>query len=98
MDSLPGCRPRCPRTAQKGKFYTDRYSPCISKSFVFFLLASSKSSQVGESFAARISQPVVVDGKAVIPKGARAVGRVVNAKEAGAAEGRGADCSNFDLH
>jgi hypothetical protein len=48
---------------------------------------SSKSSQAGESFSASVSQPVLVDGKTVIPKGARAVGRVVNARESGRLKG-----------
>lgn len=45
-------------------------------------LASNRNHS-GDSFAASISQPVVLDGKTVIPKGAKVVGRVVNAKESG---------------
>lgn len=48
---------------------------------------SSKSSHAGESFAASVSQPVIVDGKTVIPRGARAVGRVVDVKESGRLKG-----------
>lgn len=44
---------------------------------------SSESNHSGDSFDATVSQPVVVDGKTVIPKGARATGRVVNAKSSG---------------
>ncbi len=39
--------------------------------------------RAGDSFAASISEPVVVEGKTVIPKGAKVVGRVVDAKESG---------------
>jgi hypothetical protein len=45
-------------------------------------LVSNKNS-VGDSFAASISEPVVVEGKTVIPKGAHVVGRVIDAKESG---------------
>lgn len=45
-------------------------------------LASNKNN-VGDSFAASVSEPVVVDGKTVIPKGAHVVGRVIDAKESG---------------
>ena len=42
-------------------------------------LASNKS-HVGDTFAARLSTPVQVEGKTVIPKGAKVVGRVVKVK------------------
>ncbi len=45
-------------------------------------LVSNKVS-AGDSFAASISEPVVVEGKTVIPKGAKVVGRVTDAKESG---------------
>lgn len=45
-------------------------------------LASNKN-QAGDSFAARLSTPVKVGGKTVIPKGAQLTGRVVKAKEKG---------------
>src|SRR5205807_4429535 len=44
---------------------------------------SSKSSQAGQSFAATVAQPVVVDGKTVIEQGAAARGTVVDAKGMG---------------
>lgn len=48
---------------------------------------SSKSSHAGESFSASLSQPIALNGKTVIPKGAKAVGRVVHAKESGRLKG-----------
>src|SRR2546427_3315485 len=42
-------------------------------------LASNKS-HVGDTFAAKLATPVQVDGKTVIPKGAKVVGRVVKVK------------------
>jgi hypothetical protein len=42
----------------------------------------------GHHFRATVSQPVVIDGKTVIPKGARAEGVVVEAKPAGRFKGR----------
>ncbi|MGC2696223.1 MAG: hypothetical protein WA738_10580 [Candidatus Angelobacter sp.] len=44
---------------------------------------SSKSSSTGESFSATVAEPVVVDGKTVIEKGAAARGSVVDAKSMG---------------
>jgi hypothetical protein len=44
---------------------------------------SSENSHVGDIFAASTSEPVVVDGKVVIPEGAKVSGRVVDAKESG---------------
>lgn len=43
-------------------------------------LASDKN-HAGDSFAARLSTPVEVDGKIVLPKGARVTGRVVKVKK-----------------
>jgi hypothetical protein len=42
-------------------------------------LASNKN-HVGDTFAARLSTPVQVEGKTVIPKGTKVVGRVVKVK------------------
>jgi len=42
-------------------------------------LASNKN-HVGDTFAAKLSTPVQVEGKTVIPKGAKVVGRVVKVK------------------
>jgi outer membrane lipoprotein SlyB len=44
---------------------------------------SSDNSHVGDIFAASTSEPVVIDGKVVIPTGAKVSGRVVDAKESG---------------
>jgi hypothetical protein len=43
-------------------------------------LATDKS-HPGDSFAARLSTPVLIDGKVVIPKGAQITGRVVTVKK-----------------
>ena len=45
-------------------------------------LASNRN-HAGDSFAASLSQPVVEDGKTIIPAGAHVSGRVVDAKDAG---------------
>lgn len=50
-------------------------------------LASNRA-QSGEEFHATVSEPVVVDGKTVIPDGARAKGLVVEARESGRLMGR----------
>ena len=44
---------------------------------------SSKSSSAGQGFSATVAEPVVVDGKTVIEKGAAARGTVVDAKAMG---------------
>jgi outer membrane lipoprotein SlyB len=44
---------------------------------------SSGNSHIGDIFAASTSEPVVIDGNVVIPKGAKVSGRVVDAKESG---------------
>jgi len=41
----------------------------------------------GDSFAATMAQPVVVDGQTVIPQGARVRGRVVSSRESGRLRG-----------
>jgi hypothetical protein len=45
-------------------------------------LASDRN-HAGDSFAASTSEPVIVSGKVIIPKGAKVVGRIVDAKESG---------------
>jgi hypothetical protein len=45
-------------------------------------LASNRN-HPGDSFAASLSQPVVEDGKTIIPAGAHVAGRVVDAKDSG---------------
>jgi len=44
---------------------------------------SSAQQRSGDSFSATVSAPVVVNGKTVIPKGARATGHVVEARASG---------------
>jgi len=48
---------------------------------------ATKTSHSGDHFDASVSQPVEVDGKVVIPKGARAEGLVREAKAAGRFKG-----------
>lgn len=50
--------------------------------------AVATSRKPGHHFRATVSRPVVLEGKTVIPKGARAEGVVVEAKEAGRFKGR----------
>ena len=45
-------------------------------------LASNRN-HAGDNFAASLSQPVVQDGKTIIPAGAHVAGRVVDAKDSG---------------
>ena len=49
---------------------------------------TSKQNRPGDHFDATVSEPVVVDGKTVIPQGARAEGVVVDAKPSGRLMGR----------
>lgn len=48
---------------------------------------SSNQNRPGDEFTATVSEPVVVDGKTVIPKGANASGRVEDARESGRLSG-----------
>lgn len=48
---------------------------------------SSDKSQAGDEFEATVAEAVVVDGKTVIPKGAKATGRVVEAQGSGRLKG-----------
>jgi hypothetical protein len=48
---------------------------------------SSKTSQPGESFSAVVADPVEVEGKVAIPKGAEATGTVIDAKPLGKFKG-----------
>src|SRR3954463_15798707 len=48
---------------------------------------SSKSSSAGQSFSAVVDEPVMVDGKAIVPKGADASGTVVDAQPLGKFKG-----------
>lgn len=48
---------------------------------------SSKDSSTGDHFEASLAEPVVVGDRVVIPKGARAVGKVTSAKSAGRFKG-----------
>ena len=44
---------------------------------------SSEDNHTGDDFDASVSVPILVDGKTVIPKGARAQGRIVESKSSG---------------
>jgi hypothetical protein len=44
---------------------------------------SSEDNRTGEEFEASVSEPIVVNGKTVIPKGARVWGRIVESKSSG---------------
>jgi len=44
---------------------------------------SSEDSRSGETFDATVSDSIVVDGKTVVPKGSRAIGRIVEAESSG---------------
>lgn len=48
---------------------------------------SSKTNNVGDSFDASVAEPVVVDDQVVIPKGAKASGKVTQAQSAGKFQG-----------
>lgn len=48
---------------------------------------SSKESQAGQTFTGSLMEPVVVDGRTLIPSGATVAGEVVNAKSAGRFKG-----------
>jgi hypothetical protein len=48
---------------------------------------SSKDNNAGDHFEASLAEPVVVGDRVVIPKGARAVGKVTDAKSAGRFKG-----------
>jgi hypothetical protein len=49
---------------------------------------SSNRNTAGDHFAATISQPIVIDGKTVIPRGSRVKGLVVDARGSGRLRGR----------
>jgi hypothetical protein len=49
---------------------------------------TSDQNRPGDHFEATVSEPVVIDGKTVIPEGARATGLVVDAKRSGHLMGR----------
>jgi len=49
---------------------------------------SASKSEPGTAFSATLSDPVVVDGKTLLPQGTRVVGRVVDTKESGRVKGR----------
>jgi hypothetical protein len=49
---------------------------------------SSDQSQPGDHFTATVAEPVVVDGKTVIPQGSHAEGLVVDARKSGRLMGR----------
>ena len=49
---------------------------------------SSNQSRPGEHFAATVVDPIVIDGKTVIPEGARVEGMVIDARPSGRLRGR----------
>ena len=49
---------------------------------------ASDQSRPGDHFEARVSEPVIIDGKIVIPQGAYADGVVVDAHQSGRLKGR----------
>ena len=69
---------------------------------------SSKTSQPGQNFSASLREPVEVDGRVAIPKGARATGIVKDAKPAGRFKGAASleltlssievNGTNYDVH
>lgn len=48
----------------------------------------SERNSVGQSFAASLDQPVIIDGQTVIPRGADVIVKLVDAKESGKLTGR----------
>lgn len=50
---------------------------------------SSKTSKAGQQFLATVTKPIMVGGKAAIPKGAGVTGTVITAKEKGRIKGEG---------
>jgi len=48
---------------------------------------SSKTNQAGDPFQASVSSPIVIQGKTIVPTGARAAGTVTDAKDAGRFKG-----------
>ena len=50
---------------------------------------SSKTSQAGQTFLATLAQPISVEGKPILPKGATVSGKVVSAKAKGKIKGEG---------
>jgi hypothetical protein len=48
---------------------------------------SSKTNQTGDPFHASVSSPIVIQGKTIVPTGARASGTVTDAKDAGRFKG-----------
>ena len=50
---------------------------------------SSKTSQAGQTFLATLAQPISVDGRPALPKGATVSGKVVSAKAKGKIKGEG---------
>lgn len=48
---------------------------------------STKTIKTGDSFAATLAEPIVIDGKVVAPRGSRVEGRVVNSDPGGRVKG-----------
>jgi hypothetical protein len=49
---------------------------------------STNYNRPGDEFSATVAQPVIIDGKTVIPQGATATGRITDLREAGRLKGR----------
>lgn len=49
---------------------------------------STKENRPGDEFTATVSEPLEVEGRTVIPQGARARGRIVEARESGRLKGK----------
>jgi hypothetical protein len=57
---------------------------------------STKNSNVGDSFAASVVAPVIVDGREAIPKGAKTTGHITTADQAGRVKGGSRLVLNLD--
>jgi len=57
---------------------------------------STENNNVGDSFAASLAAPVTIDGKVVIPQGAKASGHVAAAEQAGRVQGSARLVLNLD--
>src|SRR6266566_2719605 len=71
----------------QGSLFETRKEITIPESSLFEVtldetLASNRN-HAGDLFVASLSQPIVLDGKTIIPAGAHVAGRVVDAKDAG---------------
>jgi len=78
-----------PKAEPKPKAEAKLTVPAGTKLHVTLLEAvSSDNSHPGDQFMASLSDPIVVEGKTVLPKGTKFRGRVVDAQDAGRVKGR----------